>query len=216
MNYSDQLKDSRWKKLREAILQRDNFTCTKCSNRKLLAESQKFTILERKELRLHQIAQGWDKAMIEVKLGKDNYDNSSLEYTGYIEFIEANDYVEKDDKVYLDFSIEENPEIVCIKDKSGKTVKAIKGLHVHHKYYQVDKLAWEYDDSALICLCWFCHEKEHKDMSIKVYDRDMKHIDNYKYCTRCYGAGWFPEYTHVQKGICFRCNGARYEQVICK
>lgn len=37
----------------------------------------------------------------------------------------------------------------------------LKLLHTHHKYYQKDKLPWEYPDSALITLCWRCHELEH-------------------------------------------------------
>ncbi len=35
-----------------------------------------------------------------------------------------------------------------------------------------------------------------------------------KPCYRCHGTGYFPEYNHVEDGICFRCRGAKYEQLI--
>ena len=34
-------------------------------------------------------------------------------------------------------------------------------LQVHHKEYIKDKLAWEYPDEMLECLCGACHMKEH-------------------------------------------------------
>jgi len=33
-------------------------------------------------------------------------------------------------------------------------------------------------------------------------------------CKGCHGAGMFPEYIHVEPGICFRCKGAKYEELI--
>lgn len=34
-------------------------------------------------------------------------------------------------------------------------------LQIHHKYYNLNKKAWEYPNKALITLCETCHEKEH-------------------------------------------------------
>lgn len=34
-------------------------------------------------------------------------------------------------------------------------------LHVHHKSYKENHLAWEYENSNLITLCEDCHQKEH-------------------------------------------------------
>lgn len=90
----------------------------------------------------------------------------------------------------------------------------VLGLHVHHTYYQKGKLPWEYPDSSLQCLCASCHEELHQNQIIPVYDEKMKSVGHYHYCHRCHGAGWFPEYMHVQAGICFRCRGARYEELI--
>ena len=85
-----------------------------------------------------------------------------------------------------------------------------KDLHVHHTYYQIDKLPWEYPDESLQTLCRSCHEKVHEEEIIPVRDASGIKIGNYKPCTRCHGAGWFPEYLHVQNGICFKCNGVKY------
>src|SRR5687767_732853 len=30
-------------------------------------------------------------------------------------------------------------------------------LHVHHGYYERDKMPWDYHDDTLHCLCWECH-----------------------------------------------------------
>ncbi len=89
-----------------------------------------------------------------------------------------------------------------------------KDLHVHHKYYQTNLLPWDYPDSALTTLCWKCHEKLHNNEKITVLDSKGDEIGEYTYCHRCHGAGVFPEYSHVQSGICFRCHGARYEELI--
>lgn len=37
---------------------------------------------------------------------------------------------------------------------------------------------------------------------------------NFTPCKRCAGYGYFPEYKHVENGICFRCGGNRYEELI--
>lgn len=37
---------------------------------------------------------------------------------------------------------------------------------------------------------------------------------NYTPCHRCQGVGYISIYKHVQNGICFRCRGQRYEELI--
>ena len=92
--------------------------------------------------------------------------------------------------------------------------KYIRGLHIHHKYYIKNFKAWEYDLDALITLCFDCHENLHKNEIINVYNSSLQLTGNYNYCKRCHGAGRFPEFSHIQSGICFRCNGERYEELI--
>lgn len=88
----------------------------------------------------------------------------------------------------------------------------VKGLHIHHRYYQEEKLAWEYE--ALETLCWHCHEELHKNKRIPRLDKDGVKIGELTTCHRCGGAGYFPEFVHVESGECFHCRGKRFEELI--
>ena len=89
-------------------------------------------------------------------------------------------------------------------------------MHVHHKFYIKEKLPWEYDNEALITLCNWCHWELHEQTKVPIYTmiNGELHELNYTPCYRCNGAGVLPEFKHVQNGVCFRCNGSRYEQLI--
>ncbi len=86
-------------------------------------------------------------------------------------------------------------------------------LHIHHKYYWLNKNPWEYPNDALQTLCWKCHEELHANSIIPAYNSRFELFDNYEVCTRCYGAGYLPQFFHVQAGICFQCNGNRFVQI---
>ncbi len=130
-----------------------------------------------------------------------------------------------DDKPEINYNVTEKElEELIIDDFKPKSLKkrsnvkeenhtwlAVKDLHIHHKYYQVDKFAWEYPNDALITLCWDCHEKLHKNTEIEIRDINNNLIRRRTVCSRCYGAGYFPEYNHVQNGVCFKCGGSRFE-----
>lgn len=89
-------------------------------------------------------------------------------------------------------------------------------LNVHHKRYILQKKAWEYNDDDLVTLCNECHEKIHKVLSPKVYSDNNGYMEEVPLipCSRCQGTGYFPEYRHVENGVCFRCRGARFEELI--
>lgn len=89
-------------------------------------------------------------------------------------------------------------------------------LNVHHKHYIVQHKAWEYEDDDLVTLCNECHTKIHQAIGAPVYSNEngfMKEV-SLTPCSRCNGTGYFPEYEHVENGICFRCRGARFEELI--
>ena len=88
-------------------------------------------------------------------------------------------------------------------------------LHVHHKYYILTRYPWDYNDSALITVCSDCHKKIHESQNIPVF-KDESLTENLKYtpCTRCSGQGVLPQYWHVSNGVCFRCGGAKYDELI--
>ena len=85
-------------------------------------------------------------------------------------------------------------------------------LHVHHKFYVYNKLPWEYPDTSLMTLCNWCHSKVHQTETIVIYkDNTLQNFENLIPCQRCNGTGWFPQFKHVQSGICFECDGARFK-----
>lgn len=88
--------------------------------------------------------------------------------------------------------------------------------HVHHKYYIRNQLAWEIEDSALVTLCKDCHSKRHKIEKIKVYENQNGYLKEYSnptfHCRKCDGSGYLPQYSHVQNGVCFNCNGNYIEE----
>ena len=89
-------------------------------------------------------------------------------------------------------------------------------IEVHHRYYIFNNLAWQYDNSVLISLCHDCHQLVHKSISPLCYYTDGNQLLPMKFtpCSRCNGRGYFPEYKNIQGGICFRCQGQRYEELI--
>lgn len=94
----------------------------------------------------------------------------------------------------------------------GKT----KHLNVHHKYYILGHLAWEYEDETFVTLCQKCHKRIHKVSKIVAYKDDRMTIVNTQLtpCYRCGGTGYFSEFKHIQYGICFRCKGACFEEFL--
>lgn len=89
-------------------------------------------------------------------------------------------------------------------------------LEVHHKHYIIQHKAWEYDNESLITLCSECHAKIHQTIGVKIYSNENGYMQQLSLtpCLRCSGTGYFPEYKHVENGVCFRCRGARFEELI--
>jgi len=90
----------------------------------------------------------------------------------------------------------------------------IKGLNVHHTYYQEGLKPWQYPDDSLITYCQICHKELHDTQKIPCRDSLGNNIGELTPCSRCGGTGEFPEFYHVEEGICFRCNGAKYDEFI--
>lgn len=87
-------------------------------------------------------------------------------------------------------------------------------LHVHHRYYIMDKLPWDYKSDALITLCHECHNQVHHEEQIPVYSTIGELYSEISPCTRCQGSGYLPHYSHVKGGICFLCSGSRFNKSI--
>ncbi len=88
----------------------------------------------------------------------------------------------------------------------------IRGLHVHHLYYKVGLKPWEYENEALITLCWKCHEETHKNHKIPYLNESGEEIRKLTPCNRCFGTGWIPKFNYVENGICFECRGKKFQE----
>ena len=85
--------------------------------------------------------------------------------------------------------------------------------HVHHTYYVLSNLPWNYPDEDLMLLCHKCHTKLHESERISVYlNKNQLQSINCTPCSRCGGKGHLPQFNYVEAGICFRCRGACFEE----
>lgn len=86
-------------------------------------------------------------------------------------------------------------------------------LHVHHKYYVLENLPWSYPPDAFITLCHLCHSKIHQSEKIVVYaDNSLSDVIKLVPCSRCNGTGFIEEFQYHYEGICFKCDGLKFEE----
>ena len=76
------------------------------------------------------------------------------------------------------------------------------------------KYPWQYPDSALVTLCVDCHKTTHENELIPVFIDELDKNGRYLTpCNRCSGQESFEQFWYIDNGICFRCGGARYEEL---
>ncbi|SFH39327.1 hypothetical protein [Pontibacter chinhatensis] len=237
MDYPEQLNQPEWKEKRLSILRRDGHRCQICFNRSLIdryrislhgaspiSNNLIYIIFDKEVSGTYRCRTDHEKSFL-FELLQISQGNSIVALTsGTRDFCQLIATVVLPKK--LDYSsISGSPDEIALKQEiqedylkyiSKDKLTALrwldtKSLHIHHRYYQIGKMAWEYPDSALTTLCWECHEKLHADTEIDVLDDSGEIIGKRQVCTRCHGAGRFPEYSHVEGGACFRCGGERFE-----
>jgi len=223
MTYQEQLLNKKWLSKRSRIIADSHWICSNCQNQSIVSRSKKAQINSIKLL--HTSLTGIEatpylkKYAIDIMSIEDQECHSVLLYTHgtlsqenfstYNLYYEIESEGETTNKVFIN----------AINELYGKNDikwRHVRGLHVHHKYYQDNLNSWEYPISALMALCWICHEKLHKNEKIKYFDAHGNEKGTFTLCYRCHGAGYFPEFHHVKDGVCFRCEGARYEELIVK
>ena len=224
ITYADKLLSEEWKIKREEILIRDKNECQKCKNAKLIEGANYGELMDgkRTEKGVSGIIHSW--------IDNKPYRFFSVrgKFTGNLIFFN----VLKNNKANIigirtlaisDY--EKQFPNIKFRDSNGNIIQkglfnsafkwtTVFGLHIHHKYYKRSLEPWEYPDDALVTYCWICHEEEHQNEKIEVLDIHDNVIGHYTPCFRCFGAGYFPEYKHVEQGICFRCKGAKFEELI--
>lgn len=209
MTYQEQLQSTEWKRKRLEIINRDGNKCAQCN-----CQRSSYVGMSTRNIKTYS-----DMRKDGYGLSKDpNNFNLVLLMKGNI-FLTPVKYVEKE----IDYELEElkfagrwieplhqfdggRYEWICFKSDIKKE-DIQPDLNVHHRYYIIDRMAWEYNQDALITLCQSCHQKEHELNPIFVYDEKGEIIYTAENCKRCDGSGYIPEYKYFQNGICFECYG---------
>lgn len=84
-------------------------------------------------------------------------------------------------------------------------------LEVHHLYYELGRMPWDYPLQDLVALCRECHRIRH-GLSRAPLRRSVGHlISNPPICTRCDGEGYITQFQHIEDGVCFRCWGSGHD-----
>ena len=103
-------------------------------------------------------------------------------------------------------------------NRQCKTCGSTANLQVHHMEYIVGYLPWEYDTSVFKTLCAECHMSVHSDprtfIPIYIIIEGRKELFNGTPCKRCSGNGNLPQYRKIENGICFKCRGRRFEELL--
>lgn len=242
MKYQEQLLQTEWHEKRKIILKRDTNKCLECHNSSYQNSFRYGLVIGNNiigdfpKINFHKgkyIFNIWDiklNTVISTIFDLQNF----ITDKSYVAFYEKNKFINvialkkfDDKQLVLSNNLfdivshgikgkftEETCDFITSPISKYDTWDFIKGLHIHHTHYQQGKLAWEYDSSALQTLCWVCHENLHKYSKIDVLDFNGNLIGEYTNCEKCSGAGYLPEFYHVQSGICFRCGGKRFNELI--
>lgn len=236
MSYRDNLNSPEWKSKRKEIIQRDNLKCAKCSNANLIKDSligllrykgysakgtsfnfygyNSLNVLIRKPL---FIKKGTTLIPFGSLVHNIAYIDQEYENETFARVIAIRELQQFEDELPTDCyeeKFEQNTYKLKDKISNNYNWKIVPALHVHHTYYQINLKPWEYPNSSLQTLCWVCHERLHNDQLIPFLDENGRHFSTLTPCSRCYGAGWFPQYKHIDEGECFRCRCAKYDELI--
>jgi 5-methylcytosine-specific restriction endonuclease McrA len=209
MNYNEQLDSQEWKSKREEIILRDNSRCTECNieRNQILGLSSKFGIKDYENLKaeIFSVIKSNNETQ-SIFIIKNNflspcyYVGKSEQTPDISELKYASQWIERKNL----FELKETRYICFDKDTQ---IKEMYDLNVHHKYYILEKMAWEYKNDALITLCASCHKEEHSKKQIPVYNEKGEFQHNAENCPKCSGAGVLSEYSYYMNGVCFKCMG---------
>ncbi|MDX2172494.1 MAG: hypothetical protein SFY56_05195 [Bacteroidota bacterium] len=166
MKYSEQLKTEDWSKKRRSILERDNYSCQICNNKRYFDSyilGLAMGIEQKDNLFIGSVYGGFKLTITNIPLKKVesdkeykvlfDYDQNVFTLKAICEVteVDSNRYFNLiRDEVYInEFEINRN------------SWKHFFGLHVHHMGYHSRWKAWEYPDCLLVTLCEFCHRHSH-------------------------------------------------------
>lgn len=237
MTYKELLLQPEWRRKRTGIVERDALSCVNCKNKAPLekvsgsffmrtsvgkAEHECYSLIENrpKHFFISRNDTKWTNSIPSKYVVV--YHEPIKTYSG-LEILKMTEQEIRVMNLVVPIAIRELefPEY-CEDGNDIKLTREIQGingthqwimnrtLHVHHKYYQIGKLPWEYPNDALITLCYIYHEKLHKTTQIPLIDSHDAQIRFLNPCKKCGGTGELPEYHYYMRGVCFSCDGSGF------
>ncbi|OUS10459.1 hypothetical protein A9Q93_12965 [Nonlabens dokdonensis] len=88
--------------------------------------------------------------------------------------------------------------------------KKLNSLEVHHKCYRKGIDIWNQPDEDYVSLCNICHIIVHETTDIPFYDINGIDYRLRRICSKCHGKGKIKQFSHVENGKCFKCNGISF------
>lgn len=215
--YQELLDTPEWRSVRDKIIQRDNNRCTCCYNSKFIPTL----------------------TVVETSIYRQTRNGEYLHYTRFngvtcclkskgsgteLYFVHKDSVPHKPPGFYDHFlnyvariSLADYKEFLVAKKDNDWSLfnkwEEVKGLHDHHSYYKIGLKPWEYPLESLTTLCADCHKEFHKNNLVKILNQDGTLRTQLKLipCDKCKGTGYLPEYHYYLGGVCFDCNGIRYD-----
>jgi hypothetical protein len=187
--YLELLQTEEWRNLRECILKRDSHMCSICG-------IQAGTEVGLGEHMLERLG------MAQRKYCFYNF-STEVNITDFIARFVGRGFTFIVETDWYDEQKERSNFLLVIPQKGFS-------FQVHHKYYILDNLPWDYALDGFSTMCDHCHFEFHKANEIDFYEKKGNELVLSKRrqgCPRCYGSRYFPEFKHVEHGICFQCHG---------
>lgn len=192
--YTFQLATKEWQAIREKVFERDNSTCQICKKGNPYMKYKG-------EFNYHKVREATKE---EINLFKENLKQLMSEKEAKYS---------KESRLYKIYRKQR-------RGISNPFVDDWLDLHVHHKYYIKNTLAWDYELDSLTTLCATCHADFHINNNISIFNYKPNfdlplesQLSIIKDCSRCNGLKIIEQYKHIEAGICFSCRGTGY---VCK
>lgn len=207
MNYQEQLRQPEWAAKRQEILTRDDFKCVSCGTEKSEYDGWSMSF---EEIPSEELVQHGHSIMVNENTNYETVFSMGKQWVNKVEFIS---------KIREPFSLknvrfserkwnDKQPKLVFYYSGESENYR-LGQLNIHHKFYISGNLAWQYQNEALVTLCYDCHKEVHQKHKIEIKTHDLNPAKSRyaKNCDKCEGTGHLPEFSHRDNGICYPCIG---------
>lgn len=217
MTYEELPNHENWHRKRLEIIRRDQNRCQECANQELLSMSKLGRLVDIPLVYQSDFSRK-SNSTYSYKLDIQDVSSGSRHQTQIVKvFQDPLPNIWPLDMYFsseVDLDSNERFFLNCIYNRALKDFVYVRGLQVHHTYYQDDRMPWDYPAHALHTLCWICHWDFHATQTVPWLDVNGRQKGWLTPCARCGGSGYLPQYYYYLNRICFRCSGAAYDEFI--